>query len=879
MWLMRTGVLLFGWWLLACTTAHAQEIRVDIQDADLREALFAFSEQERISLVFSERQVRGLRTTCMYQGKSADAALACILGGSWLRAERIRRRQYVLVAVHRDESDASPGMLSGFVTDAYSGELLQGANIYLQELRLGAVTNEAGYFALPELPQADYAVRISYVGYATLDTLMPAASVSAADIRLHPVTIIGGTQQVEAYQLEPFAVEPGATRIPTGMLERMPGILGESDLLNALRWLPGVQRAGSSASGLTVRGGAPDQNLYLLDGAPVYHPWHAFSLISTFQLETFKNVRMYRGSFPAEYGGRLSAVLDAEMKDGSREKATASAAVGILSGRFFMETPLGDNSSVMVAVRRSYLDQLIGTVQPVSADGVRDTMRTGYYFFDVSGKVAWRPSNRQRLSLSIYGGRDVLDLRLPFDITLDFTSSLSFRDWLRPSDLFFEVDTHWGNYVANARYQYLYSDRFFFTAALYSSRYSARESIYIQPVASSSVTSRYRVNLNDKGLKVNADYYPSPTHQVRTGLRIIQRTFVSALDATIQRTPGLFDITDQDNRLAAVELVAYTQDTWQPSARLQVQPGLRASILSGGTRLVLDPRLGLRYDTGDIILRGSVGAQVQYVHRIRDRYSFLYDLVSTRWVPASGSLDPSRSINASLGASVPLTTGITLSLDAYWHTSNGILLPIDETRNKDGLEGPGIELGALLGEYTRGRARGYGLESMIRARHGAWQSWMSYAAGRSESRTPDLSDTAYRPARYDVPHFFQAAVSRDVARASFSVSAALRSGYPITVPVARYAVGDPLGDTPVRYLYRPRINNGRLPALFRLGVQGGFWFMVGRARLTVQVQVYNVTNHRNVVGRVHDPAGDGPVAVENRYGFPLIPLFEIKTEL
>ena len=197
---------------------------------------------------------------------------------------------------------------------------------------------------------------------------------------------------------------------------------------------------------------------------------------------------------------------------------------------------------------------------------------------------------------------------------------------------------------------------------------------------------------------------------------------------------------------------------------------------------------------------------------------------------------------------------------------------------KTGWEGPGIELGTLLGQYTRGRARAYGIEAMIQVDRGPWHGWASYTAGRSESRTPELGDPSYRPARYDAPQFFQAAVLRDVGRFTFSVSSLWRSGYPITVPVARYAVQDPLDDAPERYLYRPRINNGRLPSYFRLGVLAGYWFHMGTWKIATQAQVYNVTGNRNVVDRLYDPAPDGPVVSEDRYGFPLIPLFEITAE-
>ena len=489
------------------------------------------------------------------------------------------------------------------MSDATSGELLPGAHVYLPDVRLGTTTNGAGYFAIPRLPVTTYRVGVSFVGFASRDTLIRAEPSAAAVIKLRPITFETPAAEVEADQGVPYAVEPGVMRVPTEALQRLPGAPGEADLLHGLRWIPGVQRAGASASGLVVRGGAPDQNLFLLDGAPVYHPWHAFSLVSTFHSEAFKNVRLYRGSFPAEYGGRLSAVLDAEMKDGNRSNISTTVALGALSARALLEMPLNDRWSYMVSARRSYIDRIIGTTHLVESGGVQDTMRTGYYFLDLSSKVTWRPTPSQKLSFSVYGGRDAWDLRLPFDITADLTSSLRLRDWLRPSDLYFELDTNWGNYVFNLRYQWLFSEQLFLTAAAYSSSYYARERTYIQPITSSAVSSWYTVDLHDKGVKVDVDYYPSPTHQVRTGIRLVHRSFRSELDATIRRSPGAVDQSDQDSRLYAAELVAYVQDTWQPTAELQIQPGIRASILSGGARLLVDPRIGVRYDGGRFILR------------------------------------------------------------------------------------------------------------------------------------------------------------------------------------------------------------------------------------------------------------------------------------
>ncbi len=843
---------------LAPGVAGGQPIRLELEAAPLRAALLEFARAQRLDIVFSERQVADRRATCSYLGNSAGEALACLLTGHPLTAERIRRRQYVLLYRAEPRSAA----LRGFVQDGATGEVLPRAHIYVPALRIGTVANEAGYFALPSLPREAYRVRISYVGYAPRDTTLQAGA-SLAHITLVQIDLLRAELLVEAPR---SGAEVRHAEVPVRVLQQLPAFPGEPDLLQALQWLPGVRKAGSAFSGIIVRGGQPDQNLYLLDGAPVYHPWHAFSLVSLFQPETFKQIRLYQGSFPAEYGGRLSAVLDAELRDG-RGESRALVAVGALSGRFIVEQPLGGGLSVMLSGRRSYLDRILGTRHAVEESGVRDTLRTGYFFYDMSGKVTWRPSERHRLSVSAYSGSDVFDVRLPFEL------SPNIQSWLRPASLFFEIDTRWGTSLFSTRYQYLYSTRLFLTATGYMSRYRADEGILIRPAESSSVLSDYIVDLRDVGLKLDLDYYLGLVHQIRMGLRGVVRSFYSSLDARVQRSPGSVDVTGEESELASVELVAYVQDTWQPFPGWEIQSGLRASALRGRSLIGLAPRLAVQFATGELTVRASAGRHIQYLHRIRDRHSLLYDMVSTRWVPVSSVVDASASVHVSAGVERTGPSGIAASADAYLHRARGVLLPRDAFQYKDGLEGPGIQVGTLLGQYARGSARAYGVEMTLRRERGPWQTWLGYALGRSETRVPD---ERYRPVRFDVPQEMRTAVRRALGPWTFSLSAVWRTGLPLTVPVARYAIGGPLDRAPTRYLYRPAVNNGRLPPYLRFDVLAGYAFEWGPAHLRVQVQAYNLTNRRNVINRLYNPDTAGSVVASDRRGLPILPLFEIQ---
>ncbi|MEM1093825.1 MAG: TonB-dependent receptor [Bacteroidota bacterium] len=876
-WSVLLGGMLLVWSGMA-PEVHAQRIVVSTEAEPLDVGLRRFRAETGVDLVFAQRLVRGKRSSCRYEGTSFEEALACLLRGTGLKAEAVRRGQYVIVT----DTVAEPvlpsqrrGILTGFVTDAETGEALPSAHVALPAWQIGTITNEAGYFALPSMPEGLHYVRFSYLGYEVQDTLL--AINQRARIALQPKAFVAGdvTIEDERRNRASLQVVPGLLNMPVQQVEALPSFGGEADLFHTLEWMPGINKLGSVNGGMVIRGGTPDQNLYLIDGAPVYHPWHAFSLISTFQTETFQEVKLWRGAFPAEHGGRLSSVMEAQLRDGNRDAPQAQAALSLLSARFVIESPITPNASFMLSGRRSYLDKLIGQQHPVAnAAGQRDTLRTGYYFYDWNAKLSLDVTPRSKLSFSFYRGRDVLDLRLPFDLSLDFSS------WLRPADLFFEVDQDWGNRLYAMRYQYLFSSRFFVSVNVYNSAYDATEGSVIRPTSSALLASQYRVRLRDIGVRIAADYVHSQQHQLHFGIQAVQHRFRSSLDGRIQRSATAQDTLTNTNRVEAMDFAAYVEDTWRPTARLRIQPGLRVSSFSEGQYFYVTPRLFAQYtfDPVYFILRGGFSRQVQYLQHLRDRYSFAYDLVSIRWIPASDEVRPGRSRQASIGAESRPLPNLTVTADAYWRDLRDILLPEDPFRVKDGLIGPGIDVGTLLGQYTPGVGRSYGIEFSARYARGPWQLWASYAGGRTLDRAPELGDDALRPARFDVPREVRTVLARVGRRWDISLAGTVRSGYPHTVPEARYAVQGPFDAEPVRYLHRPDINNGRLPAYMRFDVSVGYRFGWGGVAWEAELQLYNLLNRRNVFDRFYDP-DQATLQGEDRLGLPFLPLLELQASI
>ncbi len=860
-------------------TARAQDrIRIDADEAPLERTLQSLRTQTGLNLVYAERLVQGRSTSCTYTGTDRRAALTCVLRDTGLQAEQVRRRQYVLVETKEEQKPTRRTALVGHVVDAETNERLPGAHVYFSNLEAGTTTNRDGYFVLSSLPAGKYDVRISYIGYRTVDTTL-AAGADPARIALVPTTIASEAVTVEDTDAtaEEDSQMPGMSSVDLERLDQLPS-LTEPDLFRALQWTPGIRKTGTVSGGLSVRGGNPDQNLYLLDGAPVYHPWHAFSLISTFQTGTLKNTNLYRGAFPVEYGGRLSSVVDAQMKDGNRREPSAEAGVGVLSGRFRIEAPLSSKTSFMLSGRRSYVDKLIGRTHPVSNNsGRRDTLRTGYYFYDASAKIAHRFNDAHRTTVSYYQGRDELDLRLPFDLSLDFDS------WLRPADLFFEVEQNWENRVLSARHQYLMSDDVFVTGTAYYSEYQAREASFVQPTTTASLDSDYSVRMQDIGGKVDVTYHHSVQHELSAGLSVSTLQFSSTLTSALQRSANTVERRRQESDLGTtVQASAYLQDVWSPTSDWTVQGGVRGSYFSSGHYAHVTPRLSARYtvDPKWLVLRGSAGMHAQYLHRLRDRESLAYDLVSSRWIPASNRVQPSTGVQFGLEARTRPYPGLSVELESYARRTRNLLVPSDAFQEKDDLDGPGINVGALLGQYTPGRERAAGVELSAVYGRGPWTVRLGLGSGRTLVRVPGQvqSGGRWRPSDLDVPLTLRTALGWEGQHWNVTVATQWRSGYPISAPTARYRVGDPVAPNPVSYLYRPEVNNDRLAPYMRVDLTLGYSFRLLSADWTASLNLFNVTNRKNELSRTYEPTASG-VNVDSQRGLPILPLLELEMRL
>ncbi|HYE97028.1 MAG TPA: TonB-dependent receptor [Rubricoccaceae bacterium] len=861
----RSGLLVVAV-LCGAAGVRAQE-RIVWQDAPLELALAQLSDAAGIDFVFAHRHVEGRRVSGSFRpGENPERALAALLTGTGLRAARIRKGQYVLIAeplnvpLEPDDPAAFTGTLEGRVLDADTGLPLEFAPVELVDLRIGDLTDADGYFAIPDVPTGEYAVRVSYVGYRAVRvrlSVYPASPQLPPTIRLPPEDLTVDSVDVEG---EVFAAEPlpGLSEIDARHADPIPGAFADGDLVQSLDWLPGLARAGEAGGELVVRGADPAFTRYLRDGVPVLHPWHTFGLFSAFQPEGVQRVRLHRGSLPPDLGGALAAVLELETPDGFTERPAGTAALSPVAARAVAQVPIGDRLGLLVAARRSLLDVFFDPrLRPTEGGLVLDPLgRPGFLreddargqdvdhaFFDAEAKLTWRPTPTQRLAVGGYVGGDGLDAFAPYG---------SLRGEPMDSLLALRLRARWGNALGSVRYRAV-GRRVFVDALAYASAFHADDGALASPDDSTLVERRHRLDLRETGARVDADVYLSAAHELRAGARLAH----VALDARLTEVEQLHDgdVRRRDGAMtpASFEGALYVQDRWEPSDRWHLQLGLRADAHERSRSFFVSPRLHARYEAVPerLFLRAGVSRQVQFLHRLPEPAVFTENLTADRWLMADDRVRPASAWQVGLGGEGAPLPWLSLSVDGFARRMEHILEPVDPRRPLDGLDGPGLDRDSMLTVYAPAEGRAVGLEVAAQVLRGPWTFGLSYAAVRSEVRVPGQE---WRRGRFDRPHALGLLAQRHGERWSASARLTLQSGLP--------AVD---GDGPAY--------EGRLPLHARLDLAAGYHFDLAGLHWDAQLQAFNLAGRRDLADQVFDPTAS-PLATDVR-GFPVLPVLSL----
>ncbi len=739
--------------------------------------------------------------------------------------------------------------LNGYLKDAQTGEVLIGATVAIKPGGPGAYTNEYGFYALTVDP-GTYQVAYSYIGYVDQVISVSVNENTTKTVELAPegfttkeeVVILGEAADAQVKQ-----VEMSTNKLSILEVKQMAQFMGEVDIIRSIQLLPSVSTVGEGATGFNVRGGNVDQNLILLDEAPVYNSSHLFGFFSVFNADALKDVKLYSGGIPAQYGGRLSSVLDVRQKDGNAKTFSGQGGIGLISSRLTLEAPIiKDKMSFMVAGRRSYADVFL----PLSSDTTINS--STLYFYDLNGKLNYTISDKDRLYLSGYFGKDVFG----------FQEDFNFK---------------WGNATGTARWNHLFTEKLFSNFSFVYSDYDYEIGIP-EGVNAFSWTS----SIVTRQGKADFGWYANPASTVKFGADAIFYTFA----------PGEVDFMDEGSILSdfnleeerAREYAAYVSHEYKVNEKLSIQYGLRYSFFQNvGPRDVylypngiptertditdtvtygkgdvikdfggLEPRFSANYLLSDNnSVKVSYNRMRQYIHLISNTTAATPVDV---WKPAGPYVEPAIADQVALGYFQNfMENQYEFSVETYYKNFQNL---VDYEDGAELLFNSSIET-----ELLTGKGRAYGLELMLRKQRGRLSGWVSYTLSRTERQVDGINNNDYYPANWDKTNDISiVAMYQASKRWLLSANFAYQTGRPITYPDARYTWE---GITVPVYDNR---NGARTPAYHRLDIAADYTFRKkkpdSRWNHSLNISVYNAYARKNPYSIYFQQNADNPTITE-----------------
>lgn len=751
--------------------------------------------------------------------------------------------------------------ISGYIKDASNGETLPGAAFTIKELNKGVASNEYGFYSI-SVPAGKYTTLVTYLGYkAQLDTLTLSKNVrknynllSNSIVSKEIVVNADAKKNVEGTQM-------GTQQLTMEQIKTLPVILGEVDLLKTLQLLPGVQSAGEGNSGFYVRGGGPDQNLILLDGATVYNSGHLFGFFSVFNSDAISNVTLIKGGMPAEYGGRLSSVVDVKMKEGNNQKFAVTGGVGLIASRLTIEGPLKKNkSSFIVSGRRTYIDFLTLPLRRNSSN--RATANSGYYFYDLNAKLNYTFSDKDRLYLSGYFGRDKFTFGGE-QFTLDFP---------------------WGNATGSLRWNHLFSDKLFLNTTAIFSDYTFELS-----AGQNAFALKLFSGIRDYTLKMDFDYYPTPRHSVKYGAYYSFHTFTPS--TVTGRSDTVSFNTSGINKQYGNEAAIYIADDVELSKRIKVNVGLRYSLFqqigpynryiqrldgsfdtikyTSGQNIAfyngLEPRIALRYTLDEFSsLKASYTRTNQYLHLASTSGS---TLPADLWIPSSQLVKPQLATQYAIGYFRNFRKdAFESSVEVYYKDLS------NQIEFKEG-RSPGFSPN-VENDFTFGTGKSYGAEFFIKKKAGKFNGWIGYTLSYAKRYFPDINNGTFYYAKYDRRHDGSIVLSYQLSKKwTFGTVFVYGSGSAFSAP-SSYAF---INGTPGLYYTDDYRNKFRLLPYHRLDLSATLIAKkTEKFESSFNFSIYNVYNRHNQyiifleqAGSVN--SGNIQTKVKQITVFPIIP--------
>lgn len=772
--------------------------------------------------------------------------------------------------------------ISGFVRDSASYENLLSATIHEKISGEGTVTNSFGFYSI-SLPPGEVVLKVSYVGYKVKEFRFHLERDTLIDL---PLTRSGTLKEIVVRGFNPSSTvlrsRTGVTDVSIRQIRQTPALLGEADLIKTIQQLPGVAAGMEGMSGMYVRGGNADENLFLLDGNPVYHMNHMLGFFSAFNPDAIKKVTFYKGSFPAEYGGRLSSIVDVRMNDGDRQEYHGNLSVGLLSARANFEGPIvKGRSSFNVSVRRTWLDLITwGVISAQNRDSEDKTMG-GYHFFDINAKVNHSFSDRSRMYLSFYMGQDSYREGEKSRVREDLT----------------DLRWRWGNLIGSGGWTYVFSNGLFGNFIAGYSRYRSRiktEDVKVHLLKTDrlkqiqSIKGNYSSEMEDVSFRTSFDYRPESKHSFKFGSDYRLHKFnpennklrTLYMDSLVmQNTNTVFS----HSRLFGHEISLFGEDEIRLSERLNVVGGLRYTLfeVEGQTYHSFQPRFSARYSLRkDLSIKAAYSKMNQYIHLLSNG-----DLSQPTdiWVPVTKRIRPMFSHQFETGIYYQPASGYTVSLEGFYKYRRNLIEYKDNS----------LALPAFTGWEERvslGKGYDYGMELSASKTKGRTTGSASYTLSWSDRLFDKSVNRGKRfPSRFDNRHKINLMLTHKLSdKVEFTANWTYAGGNKISMPNQIYIVDAtiPLDNS---YIYNNQQlvavadskNNYRLPAFHKLDIGMNFYRYKKNGRMGIwNISIYNVYNRMNVFNtsiyvfkNYANEVPDVKMQLEKTTLFPILPSF------
>jgi hypothetical protein len=722
--------------------------------------------------------------------------------------------------------------LSGYIKDQETGEELIGVSVFVKELSTGGVTNAYGFYSLTLAP-GKYNVVFSYIGYQSVTQVVDLAENNTLNINLSSASktidevVVTAKKEDEEENVQ--SVTPSVINVNIEQIKKLPTLFGEPDVIKTIQLLPGVVSAGEGTTGFFVRGGSADQNLILIDEAPVYDASHFFGLFSVFNADVIKDSQLHKGGIAPQFGGRLSSILDVRTKDGNTKNLGISASIGSIASKIMIEAPIvKDKSSFIFSARRSYFDVLMKMFQDKNNPNAQNSV----FFYDLNAKINFKPSNKDRFFVAGYLGRDVMQ----------FGTDASFG---------------WGNKTGTVRWNHLYSDKTFSNTTFVFSNFDYRLDF---DIPSQGFT--WDAGLKEISLKQDVNHYFNTNHSFTLGASVSYRIFEQG---KISPKENSILLGMEMPKQRALDYAIYFGHEWNLTDKLAFNYGLRFSMFQSVGEATIreyeditdninpefkdthydsfetirffanpEPRFSARYTLSpQSSVKIGYNRMVQYIHLMSNS---TVPIPFNTWAPSTKYLDPQKADQVSIGYFKNLKdNAYEFSLEAYYKDMKKVT---DFADNASILLNPNVAT-----EYRQGDSRSYGLELFVQKKKGKLTGFVSYTLSKTVRQVPGVNADKEFVANYDRRHNLNLVATYDISkRFTFGGTFTYGTGRPITLPGGSY---DFDGYNPDYYTER---NAYRMPDFHRLDLSVTYSPKKNERRKWKSqwvLSVYNVYNRQN----------------------------------